>query len=84
VELAFDERVDVEIYGRTLTGEEVTRTVPVCGPAAFIVLKALAFGDRAEPEGCLRPALRSACHRRCSTLDPPTGSSATRCTTAAL
>jgi hypothetical protein len=50
VELAFDERVGVEISGRTLTGEQVTRTVPVCGPAAFIVLKALAFGDRAEPK----------------------------------
>lgn len=26
------------------------RTVPVCGPATFIVLKALAFSDRAEPK----------------------------------
>ena len=24
--------------------------MPVCGPAAFIVLKALAFGDRVEPK----------------------------------
>ena len=26
------------------------RTIPLCGPAAFVVLKALAFGDRAEPK----------------------------------
>lgn len=26
------------------------RTVPVCGPATFVVLKALAFSDRAEPK----------------------------------
>lgn len=50
LELAFDERVHVELDGHTLAGEKVTRTIPVCGPAAFIVLKALAFGDRAEPK----------------------------------
>jgi hypothetical protein len=50
LELAFDERVDIELDGHTLTGEGVRRTVPVCGPAAFVVLKALAFGDRAEPK----------------------------------
>lgn len=50
LELAFDERVHVEFDGHTLGGEKVTRTIPVCGPAAFIVLKALAFGDRAEPK----------------------------------
>lgn len=40
----------VELNGHTLKGERARRTVPVCGPAAFIVLKALAFGDRAEPK----------------------------------
>lgn len=50
VELAFDERIHVELDGHTLAGEKVTRTIPVCGPAAFTVLKALAFGDRAEPK----------------------------------
>lgn len=48
VELAFDERTSVELVGHTLHGEQVTRSVPVCGPGAFVVLKALAFGDRAE------------------------------------
>jgi hypothetical protein len=50
LELAFDERLEIELDGHTLTGEKVTRTIPICGPAAFIVLKALAFGDRAEPK----------------------------------
>lgn len=50
LELAFDERVEVDIEGFTLKGEAVSRKVPVCGPGAFTVLKALAFGDRAEPK----------------------------------
>jgi hypothetical protein len=50
LELAFDERVNIELNGHTLTGERARRSVPVCGPAAFVVLKALAFGDRAEPK----------------------------------
>lgn len=50
LELAFDERVDIELDGHTLKGERARRTVPVCGPAAFVALKALAFGDRAEPK----------------------------------
>lgn len=48
LELAFDERTQVELNGHTLHGEPARRTVPVSGPAAFVVLKALAFGDRAE------------------------------------
>jgi hypothetical protein len=48
--LAFDERRDVELDGQTLDGEAARRTIPVCGPAAFVVLKALAFADRAEPK----------------------------------
>ena len=50
LELAFEERVNVDIEGTTLTGEQVTRTIPVCGAGAFVVLKALAFGDRGEPK----------------------------------
>lgn len=44
------QRIHIELDGHTLAGEEVTRTIPVCGPAAFTVLKALAFGDRGEPK----------------------------------
>jgi predicted nucleotidyltransferase len=50
LELAFDERTQVPLDGHTLHGEHARRTVPVCGPGAFIMLKALAFGDRAEPK----------------------------------
>jgi len=50
LQLASDEREEIEIAGHTLKGEKVERTVPVCGPATFVVLKALAFGDRAEPK----------------------------------
>jgi hypothetical protein len=41
---------EARLDGHTLHGERVRRTIPVCGPAAFVVLKALAFGDRAEPK----------------------------------
>ena len=50
LELAFDERVQIELDGHTLAGERARRSVPVCGPAAFVVLKALAFGHRSEPK----------------------------------
>ncbi len=50
LQLASDERQEIGIAGHTLKGEKVQRTVPVCGPATFIVLKALAFGDRGEPK----------------------------------
>ena len=50
LQLASSEREEIEIAGHTLKGEKVERTVPVCGPATFIVLKALAFRDRAEPK----------------------------------
>jgi hypothetical protein len=50
LQLAFDERVDIELDGYTLQGERVRRMIPICGPAAFVVLKALAFGDRGEPK----------------------------------
>jgi Nucleotidyl transferase AbiEii toxin, Type IV TA system len=50
LELAFEERVLVEIDGHTLKGEHARRIVPVCGPAGFVVLKALALGDRGEPK----------------------------------
>lgn len=50
LQLAFEERTSIELDGHTLRGEPVRRAVPVCGPAAFVVLKALAFGDRGEPK----------------------------------
>ena len=48
LELAFKDRSWKELSGRTLSGARATRNIPVCGPGAFSVLKALAFGNRAE------------------------------------
>lgn len=50
LELAFRERVLIPVNGHTFAGEKVQRPIPVCGPAAFTVLKAFAFGERGEPK----------------------------------
>ena len=46
--LAFQDRERVEIAGQTIFGEQATRAVSVCGPGAYVVLKALAFRLRGE------------------------------------
>jgi hypothetical protein len=46
--LAFEDRDRVRLDGRTILGERATREVWVCGPGAFVVLKALAFDLRGE------------------------------------
>jgi len=46
--LAFQDRRRVTLSGTTLMGERATRDLWVCGPGAFVVLKALAFNDRGE------------------------------------
>ena len=48
LELAFRDRRKVTITGTTLFGEKATREIWVCGPGAYIVLKALAFRNRGE------------------------------------
>jgi hypothetical protein len=48
LDLAFADRVAVELAGRTVHGDRATRRVWVCGPAAFVVLKALAFDGRGK------------------------------------
>lgn len=50
LQLAQEEREEILLEGRTLKGERVSRPIPVCGPGAFVVLKALAFNDRGEPK----------------------------------
>jgi hypothetical protein len=50
IELAADERELITLDGQTFAGERVTRDIPVCGPATFTVLKALAFAQRGEPK----------------------------------
>jgi hypothetical protein len=44
--LAFIDREIVTLDGHTIRGERATRQMPVCGPGAFVVLKAQAFRDR--------------------------------------
>lgn len=46
LELSFLDREMVTLSGRTLFGEPVERKIGVCGPGAFVILKALAFGRR--------------------------------------
>jgi hypothetical protein len=46
--LAFDDRRRVRLEGPTILGEQACREVWVCGPGAFVVLKALAFQGRGE------------------------------------
>ncbi len=48
--LAFRDRQRVTLTGTTLRGEQATRDLWVCGPGAFLVLKALAFRGRGEPK----------------------------------
>lgn len=46
--LAFQDREAIEISGRTIAGEQAARSVRVCGPGAYVVLKSLAFQRRGE------------------------------------
>ena len=58
LELAFKDRRWKELSGRIPSGAWVTRGIPVCGPGAFTVLKALAFGKQGRKQGRLRPLPR--------------------------
>ncbi len=46
--LGFQDRQRVSLMGSTILGEKASREMWVCGPGAFLVLKALAFGMRGE------------------------------------
>ena len=46
--LAFRDRERIALSGETIFGEHATRNVWVCGPGAYIVLKALAFDQRGD------------------------------------
>ena len=46
--LAFQDRVKITIAGRTIRDEQAKREIWVCGPGAFVVMKALAFRSHGE------------------------------------
>jgi hypothetical protein len=46
--LAFKDRQRFSLMGSTIRGEKASREIWVCGPGAFVILKALAFGTRGE------------------------------------
>jgi hypothetical protein len=46
--LAFKDQIEVPLTGLTILGESADRRIKVCGPGAFVVLKALAFKYRGE------------------------------------
>lgn len=48
--LAFDDAEWREVQGETFDGDHAVRAIQVCGPAAFIVLKAIAFRNRNAPK----------------------------------
>lgn len=48
IELAHQDVVRVTLRGAALGGGQAERKVSVCGPGAFVVLKALAFTNRGE------------------------------------
>jgi len=48
LKLAFQDRRGVRLEGMTIFGERAARDVWVCGPGAFVVLKALAFDGRGD------------------------------------
>lgn len=49
-QLAFEDALWCELGGVTLHGDRVTRSFQVCGPAAFVVLKAIAYRNRGAPK----------------------------------
>ncbi len=50
LELAFQDCISIDLDGPLPSGERVSRPIWVCGPGAFLILKALAFRNRAEPK----------------------------------
>lgn len=48
LELAFLDREQITLSGRTIRNEVATRDIWCCGPGAYVVLKALAFDSRGE------------------------------------
>ena len=50
LDLAFRDRLTVSLHGYTIMGEACERSIGVCGPGAYVVLKALALDSRGLPK----------------------------------
>ena len=50
VPLAFRDQRTIKLTGRTLKDEAATREAIICGPSAFVAMKAVAFKNRGEPK----------------------------------
>ena len=50
LELAFQNRIPIEVDGTTLWGERATRQIYVCNPGSFIILKTMANQIRRKPK----------------------------------
>jgi len=48
LQLAFRDREQITLSGRTIMGEKATRNIWVSGPGSYVVLKSLAFRSRGE------------------------------------
>lgn len=48
LELAFQDKIIVELDCKTLLGETTSRAIPVCNPGVFVMLKTLAFHNRGK------------------------------------
>ena len=51
LDLAFRDRCQVSVVGKTIFGENAKRDIRTCGHGAYVVLKSLAFRSRGENEG---------------------------------
>ncbi|HEX5990552.1 MAG TPA: hypothetical protein VFY75_10115 [Solirubrobacterales bacterium] len=70
--LAFEELVPIDVEGKNLFGDQLTRTVNFSGPASFVAMKAFAYRLRGEPKDTYdlvfvlthwEPGLEDICHR---------------------
>lgn len=50
LELAFNDPIEIKLSGKNVWGEDLTRTIKICNPGVFIVLKALTNQHRRKPK----------------------------------
>ncbi len=71
--IAFVDRQRVALEGQTIRGERAQRSVWVCGPSAFVVMKALALRSRGENKDAYDPLATCVKTSRRPTVSVPFG-----------